>query len=245
MRARQRHFNAKDAGANLVLDSRYIAQSDNTAVSAWADRSANAYTIEQTSGTSQPVFRTRVIGGNGVVRFDGSNDFLNGGDILDIQDKNLTLICVAKFSTTGGFGALIAKSRSAAGNGRYSLLRDTSSMIALLELGSVVENADVADTSTAWRIYTQGVDRTLENRLFFSGVSQASNAFSNSTSYTPTDVFLIGAYPNNTGTTPPNSAYYLNGDIGQVVVLLSSSYSTPIRKRLEHSAAYSFKIACS
>ena len=47
MRARQRHLNARHAGAMFVLDARFINQSDNTAVSTWADRSGNGYDVKK------------------------------------------------------------------------------------------------------------------------------------------------------------------------------------------------------
>lgn len=246
MRARQRHFNARSAGASLVLDSRYIDQADNTEVSSWTDRSANNFTIEQTTAANRPTFQTGELVSNGVVRFDGSNDFLNGGDILDLRTNNAIVVCVAKFATSGN-GTLVAKSLLGPGNGRYSILRDASNLIALLQLDSVpTDDATIADSSTSWRIHTQAIDRSASNALLLNGISQSVNTFAaNSTDLNSTNVFLVGAYPNSTGTTPPTSGYYFNGDMAQLIVLQNSSFSVPIRRRLEQSAAYSFKIACS
>jgi len=242
MRARHRHFNARHAGADLVLDARYINQSDNTSVSAWTDRSANNHSIAQSTAANQPTFRTNQMNGNPVVRFDGSNDFLDGGDILYILNRGMTLICVAKIS--GGTNpTLVGKSRFGVSEGRYSLVRDNNTFLALYQEASNAI-AQVSDTSTANRINTMAINRGATNTLFFDGAQQAQNTtLSGSTSYDNTNVFLVGVYQNSTGGTPPQSTYYLNGDIAQIVV--NFTFNTPLRKRLEHAAAYSFKIACS
>lgn len=239
MRARHRHFNARHAGADLVLDSRYIAQSNNTAVDSWPDRSANNYTIQQTS-TARPTFVESQMNGNPVVRFDGSNDFLNGGDILDILSNNLTMICVAKISS-GTNAGLCGKSRFGGSAGRYSLVRNSSSMQAIFQdTGTMV--AEISDSSSTTRINTLQVNRGNTNTLFFSGIQQNQNTgLSGTTSYNTTDEFFVGAYQSSSGTTP--AQLFLNGDIAQVIVLFA--FNQPLRKRMEQSAAYSFKIACS
>lgn len=243
MRARHRHFNPRFAGADLVLDSRYINQADNTAVTSWADRSGNAFNADQTNATNQPTFQTNEIASNGVVRFDGSNDFLTCGDNLDVLSRNITMIGVAKFATSGN-GTICGKSAATGIGGRYSFLREPS-------LGGFTglwhdTNARLAaksDTSTSWRINTQVVERAVANTLFWDGTQQAQNAtLSGTTSYNITQQFFVGAYQSDTTDgTPP--IFPLNGDIAQVVVMFA--FNTPLRRRLEHAAAYSFKIACS
>jgi len=242
MRARHRHFNARHAGADLVLDARFIDQADNTAVSAWPDRSANNHTIEQTASGSRPTFKLAQMNGNPVVQFDGSDDFLNGGDILDMLSNNLTMLCVAK-RISGAAGSLCGKSRFAGSLGRYTFIRDNNAMVAIFHDQSP-RVAQAADTSTSPRIYTQAANRGATMTLFFDGQQQAQNTdLSGTTSYDTTDEFFVGAYQSTEGTTPPRAPYYHNGDIAQVVVLFS--FNTPLRKRLEHAAAYSFKISCN
>lgn len=240
MRARHRHFNARHAGADLVLDSRYIDQSDNTAVSAWPDRSANNHTVSQSTAASQPTFRTNQLNGNPVVRFDGSADFLNGGDILDVLDRGVTMICVAKISS-GASAALCGKSRAASASGRFSLAKDSGTFLSIFS-DSEARNATVSDSSTTFRINTMAVNRANTNTLFFDGAQKAQNAnLIGTTSYNTADQFFIGAYQSSSGTTP--AQLFLNGDISQVVVIFT--FNTPLRRRMEHAAAYSFKISCN
>jgi hypothetical protein len=241
MRARHRHFNARHAGADLVLDSRFINQADNSEVSSWADRSANAHTIQQTTAANRPTFKTNQMNGNPVVRFDGTNDFLNGGDILDILSNNLTIVCVAK-RTSGTEGNLCGKSRLGDGVGRYSLLRDSGNAFYFFQDGSV-RSVQISDTSTAARINTMAITRAATITMFFDGAQVAQGITVGTTSYNTTDEFFVGAYQSGAGTTPPTAGYYHNGDIAQIVVLFANR--APLNKRLHHAAAYSFKISCN
>jgi hypothetical protein len=66
------------AGYNVWLDASdtaTITEASN-AVSAWTDKSANAYVFQQTSATSKPTTNTRTINSLNVIDFDGINDEL-------------------------------------------------------------------------------------------------------------------------------------------------------------------------
>lgn len=54
-----------------------IVQSDNTAVTSWADSSGLSNTLSQGTGGNQPKFRTNIQNGLPAVQFDGTNDFLS------------------------------------------------------------------------------------------------------------------------------------------------------------------------
>jgi hypothetical protein len=246
MRARQRHFNPRNAGANLVLDARYINQANSTSISSWTDRSANSYTINQTTAANQPTFKTREINGNSAVQFDGTSDFLTGGDILDLGTNGVIIVSVARRDSGTG-GALAGKSSQRALAGRYSLLRETSQFIMLYDRQGGGITAQLSESSTAPTIFSGTLERGVNLKAFTNGNQLASTntGTPDSTSHNTSDEFFIGAYQNSTGTSPPASGLYWNGMIAQVIVLLSNTYNNPLKKRLEQSSAFSFKIACS
>jgi hypothetical protein len=100
MRARQRHINPKAAGANLVLDSRYITGlSDGTGVSTWSDISGNGYDATQATAANQPLFKVNVQGGQPGLLFDGSNDSL--ATSYGPQSGNVTAFAVWKATSPG------------------------------------------------------------------------------------------------------------------------------------------------
>lgn len=245
MRLRNRHFNARHAGASLVLDSRFINQSDNTEVSSWSDRSANAYTIQQTTQANRPTFQTAEMNGNPVVRFDGSNDFLDGGDILDMGSNSLINMVTAK-RTSGAAGSLSQKASARGLVGRWALLRDGGSYLGLYNSQITTFTPTAAESSTSPRIYTQTIERSTASRVRFDGAQQSSVTITGNDgdSHNTSDPYYVGAYGNSTGS-GPIAGYYFNGDIAQVVVLFTSSFSNSVLKRLEHAAAFSFKIACN
>lgn len=64
MRARQRHINARDAGATLVLDARYIHNlAEDALVSSWTDRSRSGNNASQATSGLQPQFKKGNING--------------------------------------------------------------------------------------------------------------------------------------------------------------------------------------
>jgi len=234
MRLRNRHFNARHAGADLVLDSRFIDQADNTEVSSWTDRSANAHTIQQTTQANRPTFQTAELNGNPVVRFDGSNDFLTGGDILDIGTNSLMMISTAKRSS--GSGTIAAKSIAAGFAGRYGFYGESNTTYVLYQGGSTVFQG-VSDTSTSPTIFGIEVQRSTAARLRFNGTQQASGSITgnDASSFDGAFDFRVGAYT--------STLSFWNGDIAQLVLVFR--FDASLRKRLEHAAAYSFKIACN
>lgn len=54
-----------------------LSLSDTNPVSSWLDSSGNGNTLVQGTGTNQPLYRTGIVNGLPVVRFDNSNDFLS------------------------------------------------------------------------------------------------------------------------------------------------------------------------
>lgn len=64
------------SGLKLWLDAGSLSLSDSDPVSSWTDLSGNTNHAVQASGGLQPTFKTGIINGRPIVRFDGSNDIL-------------------------------------------------------------------------------------------------------------------------------------------------------------------------
>lgn len=84
-------------GLTVWLDPEYIAStySDGQAIPIWSDRSGYAYNAQQGTVSRQPLLKTNQINGRPVVRFDGSDDFMDiDGPSIDRQ--NCTVFVVFK-----------------------------------------------------------------------------------------------------------------------------------------------------
>ncbi len=244
MRARHRHYNARFVGATICCDSRYgFSQSDGTAVSTWTSRTGSN-NLTQATGSRQPTYEVGEQGGQPTVRFDGTSDLLASTATIG---HPCTIIVVAKEDARqlGGIVGSSTRGNAACGdvfvggsdlnNGKWALW-GASNGIWGNNNSTIDQNHNVltfqfagATPTTDWSSFKNGVGGLVVNQ--FAGGTPTVN-FTN---------FRIGSATNSSGGVPEE---FWDGDISAVIAL-SSSASGSVRKRVEHSAAYSFKIACS
>jgi hypothetical protein len=242
MRARQRHFKPRSAGASLGFDARFISGlSNGAAVSTWSDLSANANNATQATGANQPVYTTNVSGGQPGVKFDGTNDFLASGSYIALTE--LTCIIAVNMVSAN------TTSRAIFYQGNYEAYTPNYNWIGLAKggpsntffygnynngaEGSVRTTTTIA---TGSHVVSGVVNEAGTNRMVFNGVQEAtasSVTISMNTAARPT-----------LGRVGPTAKDYFDGYILSIVLLPTASAAS-LRKRLDHSAAYSFKIACS
>ena len=68
----------------LWLDANNLSLNDGDPVSTWADTSGNGNNATQISASNQPTFNTNVLNGFPAITFDGSNDYLNLDNHINI-----------------------------------------------------------------------------------------------------------------------------------------------------------------
>ena len=243
MRARHRHFYPKTAGADLVLDARYINQANNTAVSTWADQSGNGYDASQATGAYQPTFLTAQQGGNPVVRFSGGQ-----GLEATIGNRNVYSFSLLHIKTSGSgeirfAGVNVTATKVSTLFGLLTLgdslgqnVGNTNNFLGLVKEGvawgtqtgnyanDVWTHALATHDSSVMRLYVNGGTSTIASN---------SQSPSSGTRITLAAVFSTGDAPGGA-----------DMDIASVRNF-ASVISEPLRKRCDHAAAFSFKIACS
>lgn len=130
-----------------------LALSDGTAVSSWTDSSGNTNTMAQASGTSQPLLKTNILNGLSVVRFDGTDDFMQTAAPVSTVTDNFTMFAVSKRSTTTSSGNTVLFNGAGGSNG-YGPAHITSggSFKGALRGGVAWHNASTA-IDTNWTIF--------------------------------------------------------------------------------------------
>jgi hypothetical protein len=224
----------------LALDSRFITGlSDGDSVATWEDRTNNNYDVTQSSSGSRPLFKAAQSGGSSVVRFDGSNDRLLRSD-TGFPTGDFTTIVVAKETRTlsgGQYGAVFHYGAASIGASVFVLFGDDSNIgddsFGASQFGDAFGVANSTGRYIIGRI--SRTSTSYDARV--DGGSSSSKTMTTSTSLRGADGFSIGAY--NPGVGGGN----LNGDVG-VIAIFSSALSSPLSRRVEHAAAFSFKIAC-
>ena len=226
MRLRQRHFNPRGFGANLVLDARFIDQSDNTAVTSWVDRSGNSNNADQSTAANQPTFQTNEINGNPVVEFDGLA--APNGDILNITSPieltNFEAIGVVNRATNAQT-VLLGSDVNAATKTYVGVYTNIGSII---QFENGTQTNLISENTSGNSIYG------FNNSSFFRNLSKTNW----STAYPNTNARFA-----RVGGRIGSAFERLAGKLGSLSVLPSISDSA--RKRITHAAALSFKIACN
>jgi hypothetical protein len=202
----------------------------NAAVTTWTDKSSNTYV-----GTSvgNPTYITNSMNGNPIVRFNGVNQYVNYGDILDINLNSISMFAVAKYRTTAN-GALVGKSAFNALSGRYSFVRDSGTMLGVLA-ASNNPALTYADTSTTVQLTEMIWDRS-SNTFYRNGAFQQGLSAIGSSNYNTDFLFYVGAYQNNVGLIP-EPGYYFDGDMAEIL-LYYSPLGTYNREQIEGYLAW-------
>lgn len=86
----------------------------NGGVARWEDKSGNARHATQATSGNRPLRKTAIQGGRDVLRFDGSNDFLDGSATPTTGDTRTVFIVSKSATTAGGEILQIGKWTSAA-----------------------------------------------------------------------------------------------------------------------------------
>jgi PKD repeat protein len=203
---------------------------DNTVFN-WLDASGNNNDVFQTDELSQPLLVNNGLNNRSVIRFDGIDDYFTGGDICDISDTGATFFIVGMSNTNNA--SYLAKALSGGGGKRYGVYYFGSTFNFLFNSNN---NYDISfsHTNGNYEIITTSVDfvNTI-NQVYINGEFKQNRTISSFNNMDSNFDFLIGAYNNSTGTIPPASGFFLNGDIAEIII-----YDKPLtsdqRIRIEH-----------
>ena len=200
--------------AGNVLDEAALTAfvgAGNGFVTTWYDQSGNGRNTNQTTAANQPqiVSSGSVIKelGNPAIKFDGSNDFLNGGDILDINSTDWSFALVGKM--TGANQCFFAKSLAGAALNRYYVGSLSGSNLDFGFLNSTF--GSVGNKS----LYFGYIIASTSRSYAYKNGSYVSDAFASPLPGNSTFDFEFGAYNNGTGAA--STLVPLNGNIQEAI----------------------------
>ena len=210
-----------------------LSLADGAAVATWTDSSGNGRDATQATGTKQPLYKTNIINGKPVVRFDGVDDFLNVPAIDLTGTSGLTLFVVVANITSGGDRVLFEYSTNINSfTDGFLLYRETGNSIAAALRGSAggagsnfVTTASVTSAATVISAVYDKALATNEVTAWLNGTSAGTR---------PQNLNNTGAFGNRAsfigmraGTTLP-----LAGDIAEIL-LYSRALPTGERQQVE------------
>ena len=196
-----------------------VQQESGTPVAFWNNLANTSESVSQPVADNSPTLIKDVaeVNNHSVLRFDG-NDYLDGGNILNVGNVGQTAFVIGKSVKTSG--SFYAKTIYGESLFRYSLNygSGTKKMRFLVIIGGAESVIDGVVNLITYEIHSTKINLLTGNISYLQGeqglknsdATVATNMFSNYN-------FLIGAYNNNKGTIPPQSGFYLNGDIAEMI----------------------------
>ena len=158
---------------------------------------------------------------SGNITFDGVDDNVVLGNVLNIGLNSWTLSCWVKLNTGSGTMGIVGKTSQRSYVGRYAIWIESNL------INSIFQPTSNFTITTSVTPYVDGrfhnicltINRTGFMTLYIDSSSVGTPVDVSSTSgvnlNASTDYFYVGAYGNSTGQTP---ALFLNGNIAQTVV---------------------------
>jgi hypothetical protein len=241
MHRRARHITLGNSGASVCWDSRPLTQSDNTTITTWTDR---VIALAATRPTNPPVVRTGIQGGQPIIRFSSTSPSLQTAQNNVTRNQGSVMIITVAASTIASGSTYPGVTRTDAGttqNDRCGLYlrqnkveaggrRLDANSYQFVQSGTT--SNDVFTVASGWWDFANAQLTAYQNGT----ATSRSGGFQTSGNSSDTaGIIDIGG--------DQNLVLPLRGDVGLVLYLQSSS--TTLRRRLEHAAAFSFKIPCS
>ena len=219
--------------------------SNGSSVASWVDKSSNGMSVSAAS--SQPTYSTAIQNGLGAVTYNGSQN-LTTGNVLASKfagnTVNLTLFCVFSFSNTvtGSTYASPFCWANAGGVPRIALSAGNNADGVMMDVGSN------AIGRTTFSVPPPTFDNTFYFVSYFkNGVNTQLNLNGSNkatTSNQDTNQFGSSSYAFNVGNGYENSAYFMRGNVGEIL-FYNSTLSTQNFQLVEGYLAWKWGLQAS
>ncbi len=235
------------SGCQLWLDATDpaatgIPPASGAAVTQWRDKSTNRLTG---TAVNSPTYQANIQNGLPVIRFNGTNQYINFGNVLNLGTNGITVFMVTKYAINAGNQVGMVGKASYRGNpGRWAFVYDTVAggpngvgVDFFIEDTNQSLTGIVFNPATRFNIFTAVNNRTSFNRIYANGTFGSQQTFTaTANNLSNTDPLYVAAYPNNTGSAP-QAGQFMNGDIAEIIVYFSALSDTQ-RQQVEGYLAW-------
>lgn len=168
---------------------RLVGLADGDPVASWLDASGQANHFAQATGGSKPTYKSGILSGKPVVRFDGTADFMSCADSASYKADKLTVFVVVKRTGSNADNVVICYPHAGTHTSpffRWAIDAQPTALSLPLDSSSYAPAAD----TTLWRVWSYA---TWTRGFYRDGYVQGFGTSSHSVTY-PTAVGLyLGA----------------------------------------------------
>jgi hypothetical protein len=226
------------SGLTVWFDASQITgKADGDAIGQWDDASGNAKHATQATGTKQPTYKTAILNGRPVVRFDGGDALQTPS--IDLSAATGVTVLVVFNSTVNATDQMVFEFSDNYNNwpDAFNLLRKSDNAAEVGAKGASYAQATAGTVTSAHALISAVINRAKTARESSGWKNGASTASSN-TSNNLTGTF--GNRPLNIGSRNAASLF-LTGDIAELI-LFSRFLTGGERGRLEEYLAYKWGV---
>jgi hypothetical protein len=180
----------------------------------WNDLSGS----NQGTLTNGPLFSA---GNGGSIVFDGIDDVISFGNVLNMGLSSWTISCWVKFDGGSGLMGIIGKTSYRSYEGRYSIYIDNNNLVAFFQPGPssmIISTSLTPYLDNKFHQLTLSINRSSMMYFYVDGISVGTPLdVSSTSSFNPnsSDKFYIGSYASNDGQNP---LYFFKGNMGQALI---------------------------
>lgn len=197
----------------LWLKADSLSLNDNDTIQTWGDSSGNARDATQLTSANRPVYKTGILNGMPVVRFDGATKFMTVADVPELDmgtGEGITVFIVGINNASGTQRSFVAK-RDGSNDG-YNVIHSAGNKPQFnVDIGTVSNVTGTTTITGLWRIWTAQRDSNgTTSRIRVSGISE-NNIETPGTSQNTVD-YHIGCL-----LSAGSPSGFLDGDIAEIL----------------------------
>lgn len=229
-------------GCALWLSADELGLADGAKVARWPDKSGRGRDATQGTEGAKPTYKTGIVNGRSVLRFDGVGTYLDTGAISALETDKITAFMVIQKNATADNRIAMRSSYwngatiSGSNDQMWGIIAGSAQWMAAARNAAGSQGTSVAAVTTAWSILSEvwAADNSLT--LYTNGVGAAPAAGLDAT---PTGHRFTRIGANSLGTGP---AGFLSGDLAEVIIY-ARELSASERQRIEQYLSIKYGIA--